>query len=1027
VAIAVGAVLGLVLFGAWLARLSLGTRFVDRELAARGVPARYTLAGLGLRGQRLENVVLGDPANPDLVADWIETETGIGLSGPYLDGVRVGRVRIAARLVDGRVSLGSLDKLLPPPSGKPFALPALRVAGDDVRVRLTTPAGIVGLRLAGRGRLDDGFRGTLAAVAPRLAIGGCTTTGLRAAVRLSIADAALSIAGPVQADRVACGGAMVRGAAADLDVALGAALDRWQGTAALRAARASGAGVVANTATGRIDFAGSAQRTAGQVELTTAAVGAHGLVARWGRVAGRYAIGGGGVTLADAALDLHGLRVPATATAPVAALARQVAGTPVAPLAEGLARAIGAAGRSVDIGVGGWVRSGPEGGEAAAERVVLAAASGARATLTDSTTLLRWGGARPGAVIAGAFAMRGGGLPTLSGRIAQARPGAAFTGTARLAQPYAVGDARLMLTPVRFTAGGGGVTVVDTVATLSGPLGNGRIDDLTLPIRARAAAGTVTINPGCTPVAAGGLRIAGLRLDRPALTLCATGGALVRVAGGAVSGGARLPELRLRGTIGSSPLTIDGEGARIDLAARGFAIEGLRTRIGAADRATVLNFTSLDGRIAGGAVAGGFAGGTGRIGTVPLALGEATGTWRFAEERLGVDGALVVTDTAATPRFQPMRGQGVRLTLVDNRIDAVGTLVEPTTGTRVAGVTIAHALGSGVGHADLAVPGITFRTGFQPELLTRVTFGVIADVQGTVAGTGRIDWSPAGVTSTGRFRTDGTNLAAAFGPVTGLAGEIVFDDLLALSTPSGQVATVKEINPGIAVNDGVIRYRLLPQTRIAVESGRWPFAGGTLTLDPTTLDFGQEAVRRLTFRVTAAAADKFLQQFAFENLQATGTFDGVLPMVFDASGGRIDDGRLRMREGGGTIAYVGDLTQRDLGFWGNLAFQSLRSLRYRSLDITMNGPLAGEMVTEVKFAGVSQGAGAKSNFIIRRLQRLPFVFNIRIQAPFRGLLDSVQSFYDPKRLIGRNLPALLDAQNKANGPRVQPPASEKVP
>ncbi|RZM08680.1 MAG: hypothetical protein EOP67_71310, partial [Sphingomonas sp.] len=133
-----------------------------------------------------------------------------------------------------------------------------------------------------------------------------------------------------------------------------------------------------------------------------------------------------------------------------------------------------------------------------------------------------------------------------------------------------------------------------------------------------------------------------------------------------------------------------------------------------------------------------------------------------------------------------------------------------------------------------------------------------------------------------------------------------------------------------------------------------------------------------------------------------------------------------VREGGGTLAYVGALTQEQLGTWGNLAFQALKSLRYRNLSVALNGPLAGEMVTDVRFAGISQGEGAKANFLVRRLQRLPFVFNIRITAPFRGLLDSAQSFYDPKRLIQRNLPALLDEQNKRATPPVQPPASEIV-
>src|SRR3546814_7588456 len=114
-------------------------------------------------------------------------------------------------------------------------------------------------------------------------------------------------------------------------------------------------------------------------------------------------------------------------------------------------------------------------------------------------------------------------------------------------------------------------------------------------------------------------------------------------------------------------------------------------------------------------------------------------------------------------------------------------------------------------------------------------------------------------------------------------------------------------------------------------------------------------------------AAQFLQQFDFKNLSATGVFDGTLPMVFDEAGGRIENGHLTVREGGGSLAYVGPVSQHDLGTWGNMAFQALKALEYKSLTIAMNGPLAGEMVTEVHLAGVNQGAGTKSNFLIPRL------------------------------------------------------------
>jgi translocation and assembly module TamB len=1024
VGVAVAALLVLLLAGLWVARVPLATRFVDRELARRSVPARYTVAGLGPRGQRLENVVLGNPARPDLVADWIETETGIGLSGPYLSGVRVGRVRIRARLVDGRVRFGSLDRLMPPPSGKPFALPALRVDGEDVRIRLETPAGPVGLRLAGEGRLNDGFRGTLAAVAPRLAMTGCEARQLRASVALRVRDAAPLLSGPVQVAALTCGASTAMALRADMDLALGAALDRWRGGARLASGRVALSGAALASAAGQVSFNGTAAATTGHAALTGGAFAAAGLAGRSWQAEGDWRLANGGASLSGGQFAAAGLRLPPGWVAPVTDAVRTAAGTPVAPLGDRLTRALTAAARSMDASATLEAAFAGGAGSVTVSRARLEAATGATAML-DGIVTHRWpdGGLHFDADLG----LAGGGLPALDLDLIRTSADAPVQGLARLREPYAAGGAALALAPVRFRAGGGGATMITTTATVTGPLGDGRVERLVLPIDARWSGGALALNPSCTPVGAAQVAVAGLVLDRPRLSLCPTRGALVRVAGGRVSGGARIGAAQLAGRLGSSPLSLQTTGAELDLATRGFRIAGLQTRLGQPDRPTRLDFAALDGRITGGAVAGSFTGGSGQIGAVPLILGDAAGAWQLAGGRLSLDAALSVRDAADAPRFQPMQGEGVRLTLANGAIEASGRLIEPITRTPVANVTLRHQLSSGTGEAQLAVPNLTFREGFQPELLTRVTFGIIADVRGTLTGDGRIAWDPEGVTSTGSFGTQGTDLAAAFGPVQGIAGTIAFDDLLSLRSAPNQRVSVRSINPGIEVTDGIIRFRTLSSTQVQVDNGHWPFAGGTLTLQPTLLDFGQDQARRMTFAVTRASADKFLQQFAFDNLNATGTFDGELPMVFDQAGGRIEGGRLAVREGGGTIAYVGDLTEKELGFWGDFAFQALRSLRYRDLAIQMNGPLAGEMITDVRFAGVSQGEGAKSNFLIKRLQRLPLVFNIRIAAPFRGLIDSVQSFYDPSRLVGRNLPALLDAQTRAANKRVQPPASETVP
>lgn len=1018
----------LVLVAAWTQRRTIASDVIDRTLAAKGVPVRYGIADLGFGRQRLADVVIGDPANPDLVADWVETRTSIGLSGARVTGLRAGHVRMRGRVVDGKVSLGAIDRLMPPSSGKPFALPSIDLDIADGRMRLETPAGLVGMRLAGSGTLDDGFKGTLAVVSDHLAVGTCVAEQMAAPLRLSVRRAAPTVTGSVRVGTATCGPVTVRRISADLKLAMGAALDQWQGQATLATGDIAHPAARVASAAGTVLFAGTAAATQGAVNLTGAgAVLAQGR-ARVVAVAGTYRLAENlafdGNIRADGASGAPALVNGATGWG------ESGAGTPVAPLVAQLADAIRRAGRGFDGDADFAVRVRGGQGGATVSRLALVAASGARVSIDGGNGVtLGWRGGSAGDVrLDTNLVTAGGGLPVARVSLAQARAGAPVRGIARMA-PYAAGGASLALTPVTFSATRGGVTEVRTEATLSGPIGDGRVEALTLPIAVLwDGRQRLVVNTACAPLAFRRLAVSGLVLDPARIRLCPIDGALVRVNGGVIRGGARIAAARLGGRLGTTPLTLEATGSTVRLGDRDFAIEGLAARVGSPERLTRLDFATLSGRLAGSALAGTFVGGGGQIGNVPLVLSAADGRWELTGGRLSVDGALMVADAAAEARFRPLRAQGVVLTLVDGRIATTGRLVTPDTGVPVAEVGIQHALSSGTGEATLTVPGVTFGDGFQPDQLTRLTFGVIADVKGTVTGEGRIAWTSAGVRSTGVFRTAGTDLAAAFGPVSGIKGEIRFKDLLSLESEPGQVATITSVNPGIAVTDGVIRYQTYADSRVLVESGRWPFAGGALTLDPTLLDFSAPGARRMTFRVDGAGAGAFLQQFSFQNISATGIFDGTLPMIFDEQGGRIENGTLTVRPGGGTLAYVGELSQKDLGVWANLAFQALKSLRYRNLSIVMNGALAGEMVTEVKFAGISQGEGAKSNFLIRRLQKLPFVFNIRIKAPFRGLLDSALSFYDPKRLIQRNLPRLLDEQNKRVKPQsVQPSASETMP
>jgi len=333
-----------------------------------------------------------------------------------------------------------------------------------------------------------------------------------------------------------------------------------------------------------------------------------------------------------------------------------------------------------------------------------------------------------------------------------------------------------------------------------------------------------------------------------------------------------------------------------------------------------------------------------------------------------------------------------------------------------------HDLSAGSGRALLTVPGIMFAPkGLQPEKLTPLTLGVVANVAGMVSGNGRIDWGPQGVTSGGTFGTERVDLAAAFGPVTGIKGQIHFTDLLGLVSAPNQEATIAEINPGVSVANGVVHYQLAGQSRIKVEDATWPFAGGTLRLDPSLLDFGQQVDRHLTFRVERLDAAAFVQQLDFPNISTTGTFDGVLPMIFDHNGGRIEAGVIRARPGGGSLAYVGELSNAEIGTMGKFAFDALKAIRYSALEISLDGRLDGEMVSQVRFTGVRE-ATPDQTLVTRLIRNLPFRFNIQIRAPFRGLVGSARAYIDPRLLLNQaNLPPKTGAE-----PAIQPKESGDV-
>lgn len=1023
--------------GLWLARKPIANSFIAHELAARGVQGRYQISQIGPRMQRLENLVIGDPRRPDLTVRLVEVDIGWGLTGARITSVQASGARLRGRFHDGALDLGQVSRLLKGGKGE-AELPDWRVYLDDARADIDSDYGTLVVAMDGSGPMRSGFAGTLGLSAPALRAGDCVLDRLMAPLDLTTEQGQIIIEGPLQSRALACEATDLRLVMPRLNVNLRGdpALRQLSGAVSINADGAQQGRRSFGPLTGLVTFKGSSADLRGSAALSTLQASADGVATGTAKLGGNFALRPAGrergfAWRGDATIE----NIRAADGLDLTGLMRAAIGTPVEPLARKLADAVERIGKGNRLVLSGKVNMIGSRGNASLETVDLRSASGAHiAAAPGSMARLQWpdGGARA----AGTLTINGGGLP--EGRITLASDaGGRVNGTAMLAD-YRAGSARLALSPVQFSLGGNGAGQLRTHVTLDGPLPDGALTGLTVPVDARLLpGGGMRLAEDCAPVRWQSLRLSSMTLQSGNVRLCG-------IAGGDLQVGA----LALAGRAGDSPLALAAESARYRLRDGHFEIVAPAVRLG--DEVAPVRFAASSlagGRTETGAFAGTIAGGAGRIGTVPLDLADIVGDWTFANGRLLLDGTLAVSDAAADRRFNPLAGRNVHLTFADGRIDATGQLVHPVRNAPVADVTIRHVLSSASGEATLKLNRLTFGHGLQPDDLTPLALGVVANVQGVVEGEGHIRWTGDHVTSDGIFSTKNMALAAAFGPVEGMSTTIRFTDLLGLSTAPGQVVTLATVNPGVEVHDGVIRYALLSNEQAVIEGGRWPFSGGTLELLPSTLELDARKPRHLTFRVVGLDAGAFINTLELENISATGTFDGLLPMIFDATGGRIDGGLLVARQQGdppliltstaglsvpcdvmrqaGNLSYVGDVSNADLNAFSKLAFDALKNLRYRCLAIMLDGALDGEFVTRLSINGINQGTEeARKSFLARPFLGLPFIFNVRIEAPFRGLLSTAAGLANPTVAIRNSLSEQFDEAAR-EGVVVQPLDSDK--
>jgi translocation and assembly module TamB len=992
--LALGAIIvAAVLVAPWLTRRPLTEAVIRAYLADKGVDAAYHVAEADSRHLVFDDVALGPVGNRDLVARRISVDLAWLGFGPRITGIRVDAPVLRARLLANAVSFGSLDRLIP--TTKTVRLPAITMVITDGRVGVATPFGPLLAKVDATGRLDKDFRAVVRTAPAALRSATCSGHAGAARIIVTTASRDFAVSGSGPADQVVCTTAnvpslqwafhlaapitmaSVSGYAVVQAAAGQAGQMRFSGPSSLRLAGAGASGQF------RGDWHVSLTRAAAARESADAIVGDGRFDWRQARgvnIDGRLRAAGVASGTMQSALSVTGLQ----------------------DLAAVLARRLQTATRSVAVDA----------------RFTAALGSRSQITVTGADirgiggSLLHFVGAPGGrwaadtAAVDGTIALSGGGLPSadidLSGLVL-GKDG--WTGAATvIVQPWRAGASAIAVPGARVSLANGFVDLSGR-AIVSTRLGAAQVDglDLRLSVRTSLDGDHVVFGPGCADVAAASVRTASLTLGHFATRLCpATGASAPTLSGKAIAGDIMIGAVQLRGQASGRTFAVDSQPARITLG-------------GSLDRPVVrspgLTLRSRSGDMAGdvtvaGMISGAPAGwtGSGQFSAVAadlpaVRIRRGAARWQLTAGAVTLSGASAqLTDPDAKPRFAALQLADAGARMLAGRITghAAIRLVDGQAPIAAISGTYLTATGTGTAQVDST---LAFSKKLQPLQISELARGYVANVNGKVISHADLTLGPGGLRGTGTIRFEAISLAtAALGPVTGIEGTLHFDDLPRLHTPSSQVLKIASINPGVLVENGVASFQIIDAGAISIEAIRWPFTGGMLTLQPVIFRSG-EARRRYVLAVDGLDAGQFLQRFDLKNLNATGRFDGVLPLVFIGTTGRIEGGLLTARAEGGMIQYVGNVGQDSMGAAARLAFDALRSMRYHSLTLALDGDLDGELVTAISFSGTNVAPVQVGGGLPLRSNGLPFKFGITVRAPFRALLGTVASFSDARSLL----------------------------
>ncbi len=843
-ALAAAGVVALVL----LIALYAARRIIAREalvgwLRAHGVAATAQVRGLDL-AQITGQVTAGDPGAPDFAAGDATIRWGVGATGLEVRAVRLVGPTVHLRLHDGRASLGSLDPLIaellkrpPNPRRAPPRVEIVRglllLDTDYGPLRLTADATVTGGRLT---KLD-------ARAAPARLNGP--------GFDVSLGSSALTMR--ARGDRVSF----------DVDLPASATLS---GGLSAKDARLTLSGEVAYP-----DLAG--RRVDGPVRLSarlTGALAAGATVKQANLTATFDGRSSGGIEAlalsgrAGATLDVQSASfgaasltsVRATAAADDLSWSRATALTATSRLTL-RARAAAAGALNLDAvaaTLSGPVRYGPAGlearleaslsshgawhglgrpidGDAAQLAAIKRAAAGFRVAAPAMTLALKAATAKVGLTRPLVIRTDSGGAASFSGQLGAPVFGPAGGRFSLAVKGGGLPDLTADVGGLRLARGVVSAQVRARAAASVGLVEGGRID---LAGALRAGGGGIGFTASrCAPIRVAKLELGANDVEALSAEICPDAGPLVVVTGG---------DWRL-----------DARVRNLDAEAPGF-----------------------QSRIAAGA------------GSVQAAQRRGALSLSARLDEAGL------SDTATSTRFNPMRIAG-RAALVQGLWSAAFTGRSPK-GLALGMAALRHEAASGRGGLDIDTGPLVFAPGgAQPADLSPLAQAVGAPAKGEARFIGRLDWTPAGVTSQGVLSVPHLDFQSPAGAVTGLSGTVAFTSLVPLVAAPGQTLKIDSVATVVPLT-GVVATFGLDDKALLISGGAAAVGGGRVSVESLSIPLVAHAPMQGVLRFEGVQLHDLVAASPFgDKVDLDAVVSGRIP--FDSQPSDSGNGKVRILGG----------------------------------------------------------------------------------------------------------------------------------